>query len=84
MSNCNDNWKGCDKILHFSICFVLAVISPILAICIAVLKEWYDAEIECNHFCWKDILADAIGIVVGSAIHIQIIEYIFCRNICVN
>lgn len=70
MSKCNDSWTSKDKIKHFSICFVLSIISPILAICIAVLKEWYDAEIEGNHFCWKDIVADVAGIIVGSALHV--------------
>lgn len=34
---------------------------------IGVWKECRDKKKEGNHFCWKDLSADAVGAVVGSA-----------------
>ena len=31
MNNCNDLWRGKDKVKHFGVCLVLAVICPIVA-----------------------------------------------------
>jgi uncharacterized protein YfiM (DUF2279 family) len=73
MSKCNDSWKGKDKALHFGVCFVLAAINPIVAILAAIGKEIHDSKQQGNHFCWKDIVADGIGIILGSIIHTIII-----------
>ena len=70
MSNCNDNWKGRDKVKHFGVCLVLAIINPIVAAVVAVAKEVHDDGTEGNHWCWKDIVADVVGIAVGSAVHV--------------
>ena len=69
MSNCNDNWKGRDKVKHFGVCFVLAVICPIVAAVVAVAKEVHDERTDGNHWCWKDIVADVVGVVLGSVVH---------------
>ena len=69
MSNCNDSYKGKDKVKHFGVCFVLAVICPIVAIVLAIIKEVSDERTEGNHFCWKDIVADVAGVVLGSVVH---------------
>ena len=69
MSNCNDLWRGKDKVKHFGVCLVLAVICPIVAAVVAVAKEVHDDGTEVNHWCWKDIVADVVGIAVGSAVH---------------
>lgn len=68
MSNCNDSYKGKDKVKHFCACLVIAIISPILAIVAAIGKEWYDMKQNGNHWCWKDIVADVAGIIVGTII----------------
>lgn len=68
MSNCNDSYKGKDKVKHFCACLVIAIISPILAIVAAIGKEWYDMKQNGNHWCWKDIVADVVGIIVGTII----------------
>jgi uncharacterized protein YfiM (DUF2279 family) len=68
MSNCNDSWKGKDKALHFGVCFVLASINPIVAILAAMGKELYDQQQPNNHFCIKDLVADAVGIALGTII----------------
>lgn len=69
MSECNDTWRGKDKVKHFCVCLVLACICPLVAVVVAVAKEVSDARTEGNHFCWKDIVADVAGIVLGSAVH---------------
>lgn len=76
MSNCNDSYKGKDKVKHFCACLVIAIISPILAIVAAIGKEWYDMKQNGNHWCWKDIVADAVGIIVGSVMHAILIHII--------
>lgn len=73
MNNCLDLWKGLDKKKHFFICLILSILCPILAIIAAVGKEIYDSKLQGNHFCWKDIVADVIGIILGSIIHVTVI-----------
>lgn len=70
---CNDSWNSKDKALHFGVCFVLAIICPLIAIVAAAGKELYDMKQNGNHWCWKDILADGIGIILGSIIHVTVI-----------
>ena len=69
MSNCNDLWNGKDKVKHFGACFVLAAICPIVAAVVAVAKEVHDERTDGNHWCWKDIVADVVGVVRGSGVH---------------
>lgn len=69
MSKCNDSWKGKDKALHFGACLALAIINPIVAVVVAVAKEVHDERTDGNDWCWKDIVADVAGIVLGSAVH---------------
>ena len=73
MSKCNDQWTSKDKALHFGVCFVLASICPIVAAVVAVAKEVSDERTEGNHWCWKDIVADAVGIAVGSVVHLLVL-----------
>lgn len=73
MNKCLDLWKGLDKKKHFYVCLILSIICPILAIITAIGKEIYDSKQQGNHFCWKDIVADGIGIILGSIIHTLII-----------
>ena len=70
MSNCNDSWTSKDKVKHFGVCLVLAGICPIVAVVVAVAKEVSDARTEGNHWCWKDIVADVVGIALGTAVHV--------------
>lgn len=73
MNKCLDLWKGLDKKKHFFVCLILSIICPILAVIAAIGKEIYDSKQQGNHFCWKDILADGIGIILGSIIHVTVI-----------
>ena len=69
MNECKDTWRGKDKVKHFGACLVLAVICPIVAVVVAVAKEVSDERTDGNHWCWKDIVADAVGVALGSAVH---------------
>lgn len=73
MSKCNDSWTSKDKALHFGVCLVLAVICPLVALLAAMGKELYDQQQPNNHFCWKDVVADVAGIVMGTMVHIGIV-----------
>ena len=63
-----------DKKLHFlvSLCLVLffffliqnLLLSIIISFLIGLLKEIYDKYFG-SGFCWKDILADILGILIG-------------------
>lgn len=61
-----------DKILHFLVCFLAAIISPMFSFGLALGKEYGDSKASGNHWCWWDILADAIGLVAGTILHIII------------
>ena len=73
MNECKDTWTSKDKALHFGVCLVLAVICPIVAAVVAVAKEVHDDGTEGNHWCWKDIVADVVGVVLGTVAHIIIV-----------
>lgn len=64
--------KGKDKFKHFGVCLVLAFLCPLAAIVAAVSKEIHDRKTG-GHFCWWDILADALGVIVGTTFHAVII-----------
>ena len=69
MNECKDTWRGKDKMKHFGACLALAIINPIVAVVVAVAKEVSDERTEGNHWCWKDIVADVVGVVLGSVVH---------------
>jgi uncharacterized protein YfiM (DUF2279 family) len=71
-TKCNDLWTGKDKIKHLVACIAIAVVHPVLGVLAAIIKEGYDATKEGNHWCWKDIVADIIGVAVGSGVHFLI------------
>ena len=62
-----------DKILHFLVCFLAAIISPMFSLGLALGKEYGDSKASGNHWCWWDIISDTTGIVIGTVIRILII-----------
>lgn len=67
---------GTDKWLHFGACLGAAIIHPMLAIGLGLGKETGDALSPVNKWDWWDILADAIGVAVGTAIRIGLILWL--------
>lgn len=65
-----------DKLQHFLVCLWAAIIHPMLAIGLALGKEYGDMKAQGNHWCWMDLLADGFGVILGGAIHIGIIMLI--------
>ena len=61
-----------DKIKHFAVCVILSLINPMLAVGASLGKEYGDKGAVGNHWCWWDLLADLIGIIVGGAIRLLI------------
>lgn len=61
--------KGKDKLKHFLVCFAMAMISPLFATGAALGKEYGDCCTSGNHWCWWDLIYDAIGIICGSVVH---------------
>ncbi len=62
-----------DKIKHFAACFAVVVVLGTpgiwLAAGLALGKEYGDKNATGNHWCWWDLLADAIGIAAGCGFH---------------
>lgn len=42
-----------------------ATVGFVITMLIGIEKEWHDSNQPGNHFCWKDILADVAGAIVG-------------------
>ena len=57
-----------DKLYHFGICFVVSILNPWLAVGLALGKEYGDSKARGNKWSWGDILADAIGVILGGLI----------------
>lgn len=66
---------GKDKWLHFGVCALASIINPWLGVGLAIGKEYGDSKSPNNKWDWWDILADVIGIIVGTGIR-HIIKYI--------
>lgn len=63
-----DTFTGKDKIKHLTVCLLAAIIHPLLSVGLALGKEYGDKNAKGNHWCWKDIVADTCGIILGSII----------------
>lgn len=70
---------GYDKVLHFfsvliatlPIMFLFSWLAGFMVyVFISVGKELHDRTQPGNHFCWYDILADAMGFVVATLIYL--------------
>jgi uncharacterized membrane protein len=66
--------KGKDKLYHFSVCFVIALYSTEAAFAAALAKEYGDSKAYGNFWSWWDIVADTLGIILGTVIRVLIIE----------
>lgn len=66
-----------DKLQHFSICAVTSVLSPTLAIGLAIGKECGDSVSPVNKWSWSDLLADGVGVVIGTIVHYFIFNQIY-------
>lgn len=64
---------GTDKKLHFGVCLIAAIVSPWLAVGLAIGKEYGDSKSPNNKWDWWDILADGAGCMAGTLVHIGII-----------
>ncbi len=73
MKKCGDSWRDIDKLIHCGVCLAISVISPEAAVGAALAKEYGDMRAHGNHWCWKDIAADALGILLGAALHFAVI-----------
>lgn len=61
-----------DKLYHFSICLIASLVHPWLAVGLALGKEYGDSKAVGNKWDWFDILADALGIILGLLIRCSI------------
>lgn len=63
-----------DKLYHLLICLVTAFGSTEFAIGAALGKEYGDKTAIGNHWCWLDLIADFIGILIGTLLRILLIH----------
>ena len=61
-----------DKLYHFGICFMVSIFNPWLAVGLALGKEYGDSKAQGNTWSWCDILADALGVILGGLIGILV------------
>ena len=61
-----------DKLLHFTICFAVSIFQPWLAVGLSLGKEYGDSKAQGNKWSWGDILADALGVILGGLIGILV------------
>lgn len=66
------DYIGKDKLYHFSACLGIAVFDTEAAILAALAKEYGDGKAKGNHWCWWDITADMLGVIVGTGIRLLI------------
>lgn len=67
---------GYDKILHLVVCFATSLFHPMLAIGLAVGKEYGDSKSPVNKWSWEDIFYDVIGIASGGTIHYLVLWFV--------
>lgn len=65
-----EHWNDRDKILHAIVCVALALYSTECAIAASLAKEYGDKGNPSNHWCWCDIAADMVGVLIGTAMRI--------------
>lgn len=58
-----------DKLKHFGVCVLISTLHPYLAIGASLGKEYGDKNAAGNHWCWLDLAADGIGILIGTIYH---------------
>ena len=67
-----------NSLKHFLVCFALTILLGVYGACAAagasVTKEWFDRK-SYGHWCWFDLLFDALGIGVGIGLHL-LLRYI--------
>lgn len=65
-----------NSLKHFGVCFALSFFfgryGVAMAIGASVTKEWYDKQ-SYGHWCWVDLLFDALGCATGYALHYVVI-----------
>jgi len=67
---------GQDKWMHFGVSLITSIIHPMLAVGLGIGKEYGDSRAKGNKWDWYDILADGIGVAVGTGVRIGLILWI--------
>ena len=68
-------WLKLDKLMHFSVCFMFSIFGIVPAVFVAGLsigKEWGDYFNKDSGWCWRDLIADGLGILAGLALHYMV------------
>ena len=66
------DWLPFDKLLHFSVCFLLSMfgwVGAVFAVGLAIGKEAGDYFNRDSGWCWRDLIADGLGIISGVILH---------------
>ncbi|WP_129616526.1 hypothetical protein [Bacteroides cellulosilyticus] len=70
-----------DKVKHFSVCFLITSLAGVYGVCLAtgasLGKEYGDKNAPGNCWSWADLLADALGIIVGYMLNRLIVTLCF-------
>ena len=71
-------WLGFDKILHFSVCFMISMfglVPAVFAVGLAIGKEAGDYFNKDSGWCWRDLIADWLGIIAGIGLHYMVKQF---------
>lgn len=73
-----DSWFSKDKFKHFSVTYIISTAGGTHGAAFAMggglCKEWCDSKDKGNHWCWKDIVWDLAGTILGSLTHYLIFK----------
>ena len=69
-----EHWYDPDKRLHCLVNVVMALYSTECAIAASLAKEYGDKGNPSNHWCWGDIAADMVGILIGTIVRLVLIH----------
>lgn len=67
---------GLDKWKHFGVCLIASIVSPWLAVGLALGKEYGDSKAVGNKWDWMDIVADAVGVLIGTMLRILFMSWL--------
>lgn len=72
-----EHWNDKDKLMHASVSLIISLYSTECAITAALAKEYGDKGNPSNHWCWNDIVADMVGVIIGTILRILVMSFVF-------
>ena len=71
-------WLKFDKLMHFSLCFILSIFGwwgVVFAAGLAIGKEVGDYFNKDSGWSWRDLIADGLGILAGLGLYYMVKQF---------